>query len=258
MNKFILYKATSPSNKLYFGITGETLEDRISKHKYTSLTTNTKFANAIKKYGIDNIKFEIILYNLSKDEACLKEKEYIKKFDTYKNGYNGTLGGEGAFGYKWNKARHSEVHEEKRKKYYENDEWKKKKSKITKDTFKLKPELKEKLTNNLLKYNKEYRYLNEEKRLKALRDKKTQEKMVRSKGCKPFYVFNFRTKEFIGEFLIKSDCAKLLGISNGKISMCLNGRRNFTKDYIFKYTDDPSINHRKFNDNWLLTLKRIR
>ena len=71
---------------------------------------NTKFYQAIRKYGIDNFKVEIL--ELCEDIKKLDEKEikYIEQFDTFKNGYNSTKGGQS-----WSENIHSKETEEKRK-----------------------------------------------------------------------------------------------------------------------------------------------
>lgn len=55
------------------------------------------FGAAIKKYGWENFKGEIILDNLTYEEACEKEKDYIIFYDSQnsKKGYNLASGGEG-------------------------------------------------------------------------------------------------------------------------------------------------------------------
>lgn len=57
---------------------------------------NERFYNAIKKYGWDNIKHEILDENFSEEDACLKERELIKYYrsNIYEFGYNCTSGGE--------------------------------------------------------------------------------------------------------------------------------------------------------------------
>ena len=47
------------------------------------------------KYGKEHFHIEQIDTARSREEAFEKEKYYIKLFDTYNNGYNSTLGGEG-------------------------------------------------------------------------------------------------------------------------------------------------------------------
>lgn len=51
---------------------------------------------AIKKYGKDNFKIEL-LERVSLKEANEKEKYYIGKYNTYNKGYNATLGGQENF-----------------------------------------------------------------------------------------------------------------------------------------------------------------
>lgn len=51
------------------------------------------FYKAIVKYGWDNFEHRILEHDLSLEEANLKEREYIQKFNSYLNGYNETLGG---------------------------------------------------------------------------------------------------------------------------------------------------------------------
>ncbi len=90
---------TSPSNKVYIGITSQDPQKRwgkgcnYKKHKY--------FYSAIQKYGWENIKHEILFSNLTETEAKKKEIELIAKYEsTDKNfGYNLTQGGDGVKGY---------------------------------------------------------------------------------------------------------------------------------------------------------------
>lgn len=92
-NKFIVYKHTSPCGKSYIGITSMSFERRFAGGK--GYKDQTKFWNAIQKYGWDNFSHEVLEKDLKYYDACIKEKEYIKKFDSIKNGYNITIGGDG-------------------------------------------------------------------------------------------------------------------------------------------------------------------
>lgn len=94
-DRWIIYLAKSPSNKVYIGITSYTLEERIKQHFiYAKRRRICKFQKAIKKYG-NLITFEVIEYVNSFEEALNKEIYYIDKFNSYHKGYNSTLGGEG-------------------------------------------------------------------------------------------------------------------------------------------------------------------
>ena len=77
--KFMVYKHTFPNGKVYIGITSK----KKPNQRWESGTGYSKnqivMYNAIQKYGWDNIKHEILFENLSKDDACKKEIELIKK-----------------------------------------------------------------------------------------------------------------------------------------------------------------------------------
>ena len=102
--KSIIYKATNLINrKAYIGKTIETLKIRKMKHKSAILNnkTNYPFHRAIKKYGFENFKWEVIDYALTEEILFKMEKYYIKKLKTkVPNGYNLTAGGEGVSGLK--------------------------------------------------------------------------------------------------------------------------------------------------------------
>ena len=92
MNKYYIYCHTNLiNNKKYIGLTKQKPEDRWKNG--LGYKRQEKFFNAILKYGWDNFKHEILYYGLTEDEASQKEKELIKKFDSYNNGYNADLGG---------------------------------------------------------------------------------------------------------------------------------------------------------------------
>jgi group I intron endonuclease len=61
---------------------------------------NFTFYHAIRKYGWDNMTWEVLEKADSWEKAQELEMFYIAKFDTYKNGYNMTLGGDGHLGFK--------------------------------------------------------------------------------------------------------------------------------------------------------------
>ena len=93
----IIYSATNKiNNKQYVGLTTQTLEQRISGHKTDSkFKPNIKFYRAVNKYGFENFEFKVIEKDIeSLEELKQREKYWIKKLDTYKNGYNSTFGGD--------------------------------------------------------------------------------------------------------------------------------------------------------------------
>lgn len=93
-NNYCVYMHTTPSGKVYIGITCRKPEKRWKNGKGYSASQH--FSNAIKKYGWGNIKHEVLLTGLSKKTACEMEKCFIQMYDSTNpaNGYNATFGGD--------------------------------------------------------------------------------------------------------------------------------------------------------------------
>lgn len=97
----VIYKITNLiNNKIYIGQTIE-YDERVRHHKQTAFRKNSKERNrplykAIRKYGIENFKFEIIDNANSIEELNKKEIYYIKIYDSCVDsgkGYNLDKGG---------------------------------------------------------------------------------------------------------------------------------------------------------------------
>ena len=92
------------TGKKYVGKTIKEPSERWKQHKqigrnYDNLAENNSnktmhIARALNKYGSDAFTFYVI-ETVDDDVVNEREKYWIKKFDTYKNGYNQTYGGEG-------------------------------------------------------------------------------------------------------------------------------------------------------------------
>ena len=105
MKTGIIYMATSPSGKIYIGRTTQKLLDRKHKHHSDAFNINktlyhTKLSRAIRKYGRSNIKWNVLYINIPELDLNDLEIKTILYYNTYKNGYNSTIGGEGRSGYK--------------------------------------------------------------------------------------------------------------------------------------------------------------
>lgn len=94
-----VYRHISPSGKVYVGITGRSVEKRWYNplNAYRSCTV---FYNAIKKYGWDNIKHEILFNNINFISAKLIEIDLIWYYKKLNISYNITDGGEGMLGHR--------------------------------------------------------------------------------------------------------------------------------------------------------------
>lgn len=93
-NSYLVYKHTSPSNKIYIGITKFDPKYRWLNNG-RGYKNQTIFFNAIIKYGWINFKHEILYKNLSKQEALDKEEELIKFYKSFDRnyGYNVSIKG---------------------------------------------------------------------------------------------------------------------------------------------------------------------
>lgn len=96
-----IYKITNKENGLiYIGCTISSLDKRFKEHLSRCFTSNykSKLYNSMKKYGQENFIIELIEecdFNLIYET----EKKYIDQYNSYNNGLNATIGGEGCLGY---------------------------------------------------------------------------------------------------------------------------------------------------------------
>ena len=90
---YCVYKHTSPSGKVYIGITGREPSKRFQNG--SGYVGNEYFSHAIKKYGWDNFSHDILADHLAKAEAEKMERELIAKYNSADReyGYNIDLGG---------------------------------------------------------------------------------------------------------------------------------------------------------------------
>lgn len=91
---YTVYKHTSPSGKVYIGITSSSVNRRWQNGK--GYRQNKHFYSAILKYGWDNFDHEIVCTNLSSNEAFEMEKLLIRFYNSADRrfGYNQSTGGE--------------------------------------------------------------------------------------------------------------------------------------------------------------------
>lgn len=99
---FTVYKATSPSNKVYIGITSKSFARRKIQHLSAAVAgSDYAFHRAIRKYD-SSIKWEILTEVATLDSAISMEKSFIAELGSFgPHGYNMTSGGEGQLGASW-------------------------------------------------------------------------------------------------------------------------------------------------------------
>ena len=83
------------NGKVYIGITSQKLERRWGSQG-CNYKSSPHFYSAIQKYGWDNFEHNILFADLTKEQACLKEQELIKEYNSMNRefGYNSTSGGD--------------------------------------------------------------------------------------------------------------------------------------------------------------------
>lgn len=93
MGPYKIYKHISPSNKVYIGITRQSVAKRWNNG--SGYKDSPAFYNAIQKYGWDSFKHVVIYDGLSKEEAEAAERVLISIYESYdkRYGYNIELGG---------------------------------------------------------------------------------------------------------------------------------------------------------------------
>lgn len=94
-NNYSVYKHTSPSGKVYIGITCQRVEARWQKDG-RGYKNAGHFRNAILKYGWENIQHDVLATGLTQEQACSMEKELIRELRANDPafGYNLSSGGE--------------------------------------------------------------------------------------------------------------------------------------------------------------------
>ena len=101
-----IYKITCLANgKMYIGQTIKPIEKRFRGHLRDAKNGSGYYLHsAIRKYGPENFTVEEVSSYMAETKKELKilldetEKKYIQEFNSFKNGYNLTLGGEGGLG----------------------------------------------------------------------------------------------------------------------------------------------------------------
>lgn len=86
------------NDKVYVGQTTMTVHERFAVHMKPSTQkqkSSYKLYNAIAKYGTDKFYVETLESGIPIEQLDKKEIEYIYRFDSFRNGYNSTKGGDG-------------------------------------------------------------------------------------------------------------------------------------------------------------------
>lgn len=93
----IIYKITNKiTGKVYIGKTVQLLEKRIKGHlRYSTEGKSTKLTNSVNKYKWENFEVGIVEQVDNIEDLNQRERYWIAEYDSYENGLNSTLGGDG-------------------------------------------------------------------------------------------------------------------------------------------------------------------
>jgi len=229
-----IYKITCKvNNKVYIGQTIQKLQDRLYHHFKDAINNGYKhaLANAIRKYGKDNFYIEEIERHSCKTKRDLKkvlneaEKKYIEIYDSYLNGYNSTLGGDGTLGYNLSDEHRRKI-SNKLKGHKHTTETKKKISQKHKGK-KLKLEtinkLKKARANQV--FTEEY-YKNLRESMKKFRKKVAQYTL---------------SGDFVNVYDSLTEASLKTGISDSTIGMVCTNKRQSGGGYYWVYVKDDNV-----------------
>lgn len=91
-----IYKIVNDINdKIYIGKTEFSIEKRFKEHCRDALKERNEkrpLYSAMKKYGVEHFNIELIEETDNPED---REVYWIKQYDSFKNGYNATVGGDG-------------------------------------------------------------------------------------------------------------------------------------------------------------------
>jgi len=219
MKKGIIYKYTSPSGKHYIGKTINA-KARKREHLYNSKVLITKFYSAIKKYGLESFEYEVLFESilLPIDELNIllneKEKHFIQMFDSFNNGYNLTLGGDGQIGFK---------HSEETKALYRQQ-----RQIYSQETL-------EKMSNAAKGRNLSKETI-EKIRLGNIGKSMTEanKKLVSEQKSKPVIQYDLQGN-FIKEWKSATEASKTLNLKNAPISKICKQNKGTVYGYIWKF-----------------------
>ncbi len=240
-----IYKITNKiTGKCYIGETMQkTPEARWKGHRRFNDTKRTcpVLAAAIKKHGIDNFKFEVLIICFDEDRF-IYEREYIKKYNSQvPNGYNILPGGEG---FHANKTNNFDLFREKHKESMKKVDISAsvKNSKIFRKAVdegrvggkahrggKPSTETKSKIKSSVVNYYKETHNLH------AINIEKHREAMTKAVGRK-IAQYNIKD-ELIKEYNSIREADRLSGVKKSNIQHVLAGEYNTAGGYIWKYVN---------------------
>ena len=220
--EYCVYMHTCPKGRVYIGITRNNPLKRWQNG--TGYRTNEYFTRAIKKYGWENFKHEILFTGLSEKEAKEKEIYLIAKYrsNQRKYGYNISSGGESRSGTKLTEDHNGKIRQGNLGKKV-SEETRRKLSKSSKRLWSNPDFVEYMRVINTGKNNKMYG-----------RHMTVEQKMRTSKQVMQFD----KEGNLINEFISIHEAYNVTKISRDTISKCCKGKYKQAGGYIWKFKED--------------------
>lgn len=203
---YSVYKHTCPNGKVYIGITSQKVESRWNYGHGYDLQL---FGRAIKKYGWENIRHEVLFDGLTLEEANEAEKQAIEEYNSMNKayGYNCTQGGDGCLGHEVTIATREKMRRSAKRTWSN-------------------PEVRERLLEHLHELNS------------SRRGTKMCEETVRKRTkalMKPVSKYT-KDGEYIETYESATEAARAMGVEcNSLIITCCKGKKKTAYGFIWKY-----------------------
>lgn len=224
-NTYSIYMHTSPSGKVYIGVTGQVPEYRWNGGR--GYVANPHFHSAITKYGWGSFRHEILHSGLAREEAYEIEKALIARYDSTNSavGYNMSSGGMGGMlGWKASDATRAKMSDSGKV------AWSRiRKEKVGSKNYTLTQERRDKIRL---------------KRLGTSHTDETKQKISKTRIRHKVVQADLNGTP-IKTWASMCEAAQFVGVSSGKISECCTGRRKTVGGYKWFYAD--GVSPRKFN-----------
>lgn len=249
---YTLYKHIFPNGKFYFGITSRPVLERWRKDG-SGYKNNPSMWRAIKKYGWNNVKHEILFEGLTEAKANELEVKFINDYNTQDRrfGYNLRPGGRVASGWKHTEAAKQKMSKSQIGKCYQETPWNKGKHYGKTEIYQYDLE-----GNFIAKYSgyweasqqigiplcgisdcangacKTYYGFTFSKCL--LPKEEVLQKVKSEQGTPKIVIYQYNQEgKLVNKYISYKEVMLATGICESNLSDCLNGRQKTSKGYVF-------------------------
>ena len=91
---YTIYKLTAPGGEVYIGKT-KNFKRRMLAYKYNNCKDQKLLLSYLIEYGFESFSVEVLKVVGNNSDACELEAHFVSFYNTYSNGLNSTMGGDG-------------------------------------------------------------------------------------------------------------------------------------------------------------------